>query len=81
MEINLAALEWIADYLLTFGNNATVLEPAELIGLIQQKYTNYISIIAYQNNGKRIGFRGYGWDSVKYDVNSKIFQDLVTIAI
>ena len=37
MEINLAALEWIADYLLTFGNNATVLEPAELIGLIQQK--------------------------------------------
>ena len=37
MEINHAALEWVADYILPFGNNATVLEPAELIKLMQQK--------------------------------------------
>ena len=37
MEINHAALEWVADYILPFGNNATVLEPVELIKLIQQK--------------------------------------------
>lgn len=34
MEINHAALEWVADYILPFGKNATILEPAELI---QQK--------------------------------------------
>ncbi len=37
MEINHSALEWVADYILPFGNNATVLEPAELIEIIQQK--------------------------------------------
>ena len=37
MEINHDALEWVADYILPFGNNATVLEPVELIELIQQK--------------------------------------------
>ena len=37
MEINHGALEWVADYILPFGNNATVLEPVELIELIQQK--------------------------------------------
>ena len=37
MEINHAALEWVADYILPFGNNATVLEPVELIKLMQQK--------------------------------------------
>ena len=37
MEINHAALEWVADYLLPFGNNAAVLEPAELTELIQKK--------------------------------------------
>ena len=37
MKINRAALEWTADYILPFGNNATVLEPAELVELIRQK--------------------------------------------
>ncbi|WP_277820648.1 helix-turn-helix transcriptional regulator [Hominisplanchenecus murintestinalis] len=37
MEINRAALEWVADYILPFGNNATVLEPVELIKIMQQK--------------------------------------------
>ncbi len=37
MEIDHAALEWAADYLLPFGNNATVLEPVELIELMRQK--------------------------------------------
>ena len=37
MKINRAALEWTADYILPFGNNATVLEPAELAELIRQK--------------------------------------------
>ena len=37
MEINHSALKWVADYILPFGNNATVLEPVELIELMQQK--------------------------------------------
>lgn len=37
MEIDRASLEWAADYILPFGNNATVLEPMELIQLIRQK--------------------------------------------
>lgn len=37
MEINHDALEWVANYLLPFGINATVLEPVELIELMQQK--------------------------------------------
>ncbi len=37
MEIDHAALEWVADYILPFGNNATVSEPVELIKLLQHK--------------------------------------------
>ncbi len=37
MDINHAALEWVADYILPFGSDATVLEPVELIKLMQQK--------------------------------------------
>ncbi len=37
MDINHAALEWVADFILPFGRNATVLEPAELIERIRQK--------------------------------------------
>ncbi|MCI9215738.1 YafY family protein [Lachnospiraceae bacterium 42-17] len=37
MEINHAALEWAADYILPFGNNATVLEPVELTEIMQKK--------------------------------------------
>ena len=37
MEISHDALAWVADYLLPFGDNATVSEPAELITLMQQK--------------------------------------------
>ena len=37
MEINYDALEWVADYILPFGNNATVLEPVELIERMRQK--------------------------------------------
>ena len=37
MEINHGALEWVADYILPFGNDATVLEPAGLRKRIQQK--------------------------------------------
>ena len=37
MEINRAALEWVADYILPFGKNAAVLEPVELIRMMQQK--------------------------------------------
>ena len=37
LEINQSALEWVADYFLSFGNNATVLEPPELIELIKHK--------------------------------------------
>ena len=37
MEINRAALEWVADYILPFGNNAAVLEPVELTELMQKK--------------------------------------------
>ncbi len=36
-KINDTALEWVADFILPFGNNATVLEPVELIELIKQK--------------------------------------------
>ncbi len=37
MEISRDTLEWVADYLLPFGTNATVLEPVELIERMQQK--------------------------------------------
>ncbi len=37
MEINHAALEWVADYMLPFGSNAMVLEPTELVERMQQK--------------------------------------------
>ena len=37
MEIRHATLEWVTDYFLSFGNNATVLEPIELIELMKQK--------------------------------------------
>lgn len=37
MEIRQAALEWVADYFLSFGNNATILEPIELIQLMRNK--------------------------------------------
>ena len=37
MDINHTALEWVAGYILPFGSDATVLEPTELIELIQQK--------------------------------------------
>ncbi len=37
MEIRHATLEWVADYFLSFGNNATVLEPAELTARMQEK--------------------------------------------
>lgn len=29
--------DWVADYFLSFGNNATVLEPPELVELMKQK--------------------------------------------
>ena len=48
MEINLAALEWVADYLLPFGSNATVLEPVELIKLVQPCLNSGESITCYQ---------------------------------
>ncbi|MCI8921064.1 MAG: WYL domain-containing protein [Acutalibacter sp.] len=41
MEIRHATLEWVADYFLSFGNNATVLEPIELIELMKQKILMY----------------------------------------
>ena len=37
MEISRDTLEWVADYLLPFGTNATVLEPVELIERMRQK--------------------------------------------
>ncbi len=37
MEIRHTTLNWVADYFLSFGNNATVLEPVELIELMKQK--------------------------------------------
>ena len=37
MDINHAALEWGADYILPNGSDTTVLEPVELIKLMQQK--------------------------------------------
>lgn len=37
MKICHAALEWVADYFLSFGSNATVLEPAELTERMRQK--------------------------------------------
>ena len=37
MEIDHAALEWVADYILPFGKDATVLEPAELLERMRQK--------------------------------------------
>ena len=37
MEIRHSTLDWVADYFLPFGNNATVLEPVELIELMKQK--------------------------------------------
>ncbi len=37
MEIRHATLDWVADYFLSFGNNATVLEPPELVDLMKQK--------------------------------------------
>ena len=37
MEIRHATLDWVADYFLPFGINATVLEPPELVELMKQK--------------------------------------------
>ena len=37
MEIDHAALEWVADYILPFGKDATVLEPEELLERMRQK--------------------------------------------
>lgn len=37
MEIRHATLEWVADYLLPLGRNAVVLEPAQLVELMQYK--------------------------------------------
>ncbi|MCI9571594.1 MAG: YafY family transcriptional regulator [Lachnospiraceae bacterium] len=37
MEIDHAALEWVADYILPFGKEATVLEPEELLERMRQK--------------------------------------------
>ena len=37
MKIRHATLDWVANYFLSFGNNATVLEPPELVELIKQK--------------------------------------------
>ncbi|MDE6914719.1 MAG: hypothetical protein K2P35_13665 [Lachnospiraceae bacterium] len=50
MKIRHATLEWVADYFLPLGNNATVLEPVELIQLMKHKiselYQHY-----YQSEG------------------------------
>ncbi len=47
MEIRRAALEWVADYFLPLGNNATILEPTELKALMKHKigelYQHYFS--------------------------------------
>lgn len=37
MEIRQSTLEWVAEYFLPFGNNATILEPIELIQLMKYK--------------------------------------------
>ncbi len=37
MNICHTTLEWVADYFLSFGSNATVLEPAELLERMRQK--------------------------------------------
>ena len=37
MEIRHTTLDWVADYFLPFGINATVLEPPELVELMKQK--------------------------------------------
>jgi predicted DNA-binding transcriptional regulator YafY len=37
MKIRHSTLDWVADYFLSFGNNATVLEPSELVELMKQK--------------------------------------------
>lgn len=37
MEIQQATLEWVANFFLSFGNNATILEPIELIELMKAK--------------------------------------------
>ena len=37
MEIQQATLDWVANFFLSFGNNATVLEPMELIQLMKTK--------------------------------------------
>ncbi|MDE6475857.1 MAG: YafY family transcriptional regulator [Erysipelotrichaceae bacterium] len=37
MKIQHSTLEWVADFLLSFGHNATVLEPLELVQLMKKK--------------------------------------------
>ena len=37
MKIQHSTLEWVADFLLSFGHNATVLEPIELVQLMKKK--------------------------------------------
>ena len=44
MGINSSALEWVADFILLLGKNATVLEPVELLDIMKRKYMNCISI-------------------------------------
>lgn len=48
MEIKYSILDWVVDYFLAFGKNATVLEPPELVQLMKQKtkelYQHYCEI-------------------------------------
>lgn len=59
MEIDHAALEWVADYLLPFGNDAIVLEPTELIERMRQKiwelYQQYCGKWDENDIGKKVG--------------------------
>lgn len=53
MQINHDALEWVADYILPFGNNATVSEPEALIKLMPQK-THYFCGKFLYNSAQRL---------------------------
>ncbi|GFH92938.1 MAG: WYL domain-containing protein [Lachnospiraceae bacterium] len=48
MGINSSALEWVADFILPLGKNATVLEPVELLDIMKRKihelYQHYFNV-------------------------------------
>ncbi len=59
MGINSSALEWVADFILPLGKNATVLEPVELLDIMKRKirelHQHYFNVENTGNDSNSIG--------------------------